>query len=72
MGNSKSNEDAKDFFTGFGNKLEQGFDGLVGSISAPGNLAKALGQYLNSPLGGITIPIIIIGGLFVVSTVLKK
>ena len=55
MGNKKSNENAEEFFIGFGN-----------------GLANSIGSYINSPLGGIMLPIMIIGGLFVVSTVFKK
>ena len=76
MGNKESNENAEEFFVGFGNGLvdrfDKGYGALLNTASAPGNLANSLGSYLTSPLGGIMLPIMIIGGLFVVSTVFKK
>lgn len=76
MGNSKSNEETKDFFTGFSNtltsKFDQGFSGIMNTVNAPGNLANSVGQYINSPLGGIMLPILIVGGLFVVSSVISN
>jgi len=76
MGNKESNENAEEFFIGFGNGLvdrfDKGFGGIMNTVNAPGNLANSIGSYINSPLGGIMLPIMIIGGLFVVSTVFKK
>jgi hypothetical protein len=73
MGNTQqSNQDAKDFFYKIGGVLEKGAGAFTSTIGAPGTLANALSNYINSPLGGITLPIIIIGGMFVASQVLSK
>ena len=76
MGNKESNENAEEFFIGFGNGLvdrfDKGYGAILNTASAPANFANSLGSYLNSPLGGIMLPIMIIGGLFVVRTVFKK
>ena len=76
MGNKESNENAEEFFTGFGNGLvdrfDQGFGGIMNTVNAPAKLAGSVGEYINSPLGGIMIPIMLVGGLFVVITVFGK
>ncbi len=76
MGNSESNEKAEEFFVGFGNGLvdrfDQGFGGIMNTFNAPAKLAGSVGDYLTSPLGGIMIPIMLVGGLFVVMTVFGK
>lgn len=72
MGNSKSAQGANDFFKTVGSKLNGLADGVVGTISAPANLAKSMGEYLNSPMGGMMVPILIIGGLYVASQVLSN
>ena len=76
MGNKESNENAEEFFVGFGNGLvdrfDKGYGAILNTASAPANLANSIGSYINSPLGGIMLPIIIIGGLYVASTVFKK
>ena len=76
MGNKESNENAEEFFTGFCNGLvdrfDKGFGGIMNTVNAPGNLANSVGEYINSPLGGIMIPIMLVGGLFVVITVFGK
>ena len=71
MGN-ESNKGARDFFFGVGGTLEKGAGALSSTIGAPGALAGALPNYVSSPLGGITLPIIILGGLYVASQVLRK
>ena len=72
MGNEQSNKGARDFFFGVGGTLEKGAGALSSTIGAPGQLPGALSNYMNSRLGGITLPIIILGGLYVASQVLKK
>ena len=76
MGNKESNEKAEEFFNGFGNGLvdrfDQGFGGIMNTVKATDNLANSLGSYITSPLCGIMLPIMVIGGLFVGSTVFKK
>ena len=72
MGNKQSDKGARDFFYGVGGVLERGAGALTSTIGAPGALAGALSNYISSPLGGITLPIIILGGLYVASQVLIK
>jgi hypothetical protein len=72
MGNKQSDKGARDFFYGVGGVFERGAGALTSTIGAPGALAGALSNYISSPLGGITLPIIILGGLYVASQVLKK
>ena len=72
MGNKQSDQGARDFFFGLGGVFEKGANAVTSSIAAPGTLASAMANYMNSPLGGITIPIIIIGGMYVASQVLIK
>ena len=72
MGNEQSDAGARDFFYGVGGTLEKGAGALSSTIGAPGQLAGALSNYINSHLGGITLPFIILGGLYVVSQVIKK
>ena len=72
MGTKQSNAGARDFFYGIGGSLEKGMGALTSTISAPGQLASALSNYISSPLGGITLPIVILGGLYVASQVLSK
>ena len=73
MGNTQqSNAGARDFFFGIGGALEKQAGALSSSIGAPGQLAGALSNYINSPLGGITLPIIILGGLYVASQVIRR
>jgi hypothetical protein len=73
MGNTQeTDKGARDFFYNIGGIFEKGAGAITSTIAAPGTLANALGNYINSPLGGITLPIIIIGGMFVASQVLTK
>ena len=65
MGTKQSNEGAADFFHTIGGNLQGLSNAMTSSISAPGQIAEALSNYISSPLGGITIPIVIIGGIFV-------
>jgi hypothetical protein len=72
MGNKQSDAGARDFFYGIGGVFEKQANALSSSIGAPGQLAGALSNYINSPLGGITLPIIILGGLYVASQVIRR
>ena len=72
MGNKQSDAGARDFFLGIGGALEKQAGALSSSIGAPGALAGALSNYINSPLGGITLPIVVLGGLYVASQVLRR
>ena len=59
---------AKCFGT-IGGDLQGLASGKTNIISAPGNVANALAGYLHSPLSGITLPIIIVGGLYFITKV---
>jgi hypothetical protein len=72
MGNSKSAQGANDFFKTIGSKLNNTADGLINTISAPGNMAKSMGEYLNSPMGGMMVPILALGGLYIASQFLSN
>ena len=72
MGTQQSNDGAAKFFGTIGGDLQGLAGGLINTVSAPGNIANALAGYLNSPLSGITLPLIILGGLYVASQVLTK
>ena len=72
MGNKQSDAGARDFFFGIGGAIEKQANALSSSLGAPGTLANALANYMSSPLGGITLPIIILGGMYVASQVLIK
>ena len=72
MGTQQSNEGATKFFYGLGGVLERGGNALSSTIGAPGAIAAALSNYISSPLGGITLPIIILGGMYVASQVVSR
>jgi hypothetical protein len=72
MGTKQSNDGAKDFFYKIGGVLEKGANSLTSSLAAPGQIAAALSNYISSPLGGITLPIIILGGMYVASQVVSR
>jgi hypothetical protein len=73
MGNTQqSHAGARDFFYGLGGALEKGAGSISSTLGAPGQLANALSSYISSPLGGITLPIIILGGLYVASQVIRR
>ena len=72
MGSKQSNDNANKFFYGLGGVLERGGNAISSTIGAPGALAGALSNYISSPVGGITLPIIVLGGLYVASQVLRK
>jgi len=72
MGNKDSNEKADRFFLGLGGVLERGADAGIGLMTLPQQIFKAGSDFISSPMGGILIPIVAIGGLYVVSQVVKK
>ena len=72
MGNSKSDQGAKDFFYGVGGVLERGANASINALTLPQQLLKAGTDFISSPMGSILIPIVAIGGLYVVSQVVKK
>jgi len=72
MGNSKSDQGAKDFFYGVGGLLEKGGNNVINTLTLPQQIFKAGTDFISSPMGSILIPIVAIGGLYVVSQVVKK
>ena len=72
MGNKDSNEKADRFFLGLGGVLERGANSAINTLTLPQQLFKAGTDFISSPMGSILIPIVAIGGLYVVSQVVKK
>ena len=72
MGNSKSDQGAKDFFYGVGGILEKGANAGVGMLTLPQQLMKSATDFISSPMGSLMIPIVAIGGLYIASQVVKK
>ena len=66
MGNDQSNEDARKCFYGIGGAAERGANGLINAASAPSRLMDAMGKFLTSPTTGIILPIVALGGLYIV------
>ena len=70
MGNDQSNQEAKDFFEKIGDRIVSRVDkysnAVTNTLNAPANLANSLGSFLTSPTSGIILPIIALGGLYIV------
>jgi len=66
MGNSESDERARDFFYGIGGHIERGFDSAVNTVTAPARLMDSMGKFLTSPTTGIILPIAALAGLYIV------
>jgi hypothetical protein len=65
MGNSESDQRAKDFFYGVGGKIEKGFDSAVNTFTAPSRLMDSFGKFLTGP-SSLLLPVVALGGLYVV------
>ena len=72
MGNKQSDENAQKFLFGIGGILERGANAGVSALTLPQQLFKAGTDFISSPMGGILIPIVAIGGLYVASQIVKK
>ena len=74
MGNKQSDEGAQKFFGGIGGMFEKTFDAGLGVLTLPQQMMKKSVDFISSPMGSILIPIIAIGGLYVVvnSGLIKK
>jgi len=72
MGNKQSDEGAAKFFGGIGGMFEKTFDAGLGVLTMPQQMMKSATNFISSPMGGIMIPIIAIGGLYIASQVIKK
>jgi hypothetical protein len=55
-----------------GGVLEKGAGAGIGLMTLPQQIFKAGSDFISSPMGSILIPIVAIGGLYVVSQVVKK
>ena len=83
MGNEQSDKGAKDFFGKLGGGLEsilnKGTNQMFETMSMPQKLmsigtkaADGAVNFLSSPRGGILIPIMCIGGLYIAVQLVKK
>ena len=71
MGNKQSDEGAQKFFGGLGGILERGANAGISALTLPQQLLKGATDFISSPLGSIMIPIIAIGGLYVITQIKK-
>ena len=71
MGNKQSDENAQKFLFGIGGILERGANAGVSALTLPQQLLKAGTDSISSPLGSIMIPIVAIGGLYVITQIKK-
>ena len=71
MGNSNSDAGARDFFYGVGGILERGANTAISTLSLPQQLMKSATDFISSPMGSILIPIVAIGGLYVITQIKK-
>ena len=71
MGNKQSDENAQKFLFGIGGILERGANAGVSALTLPQQLLKAGTDFISSPLGSIMIPIVAIGGLYVITQIKK-
>ena len=72
MGNKQTDAGARDFFFGIGGILEKWANSAISTLSLPQQLMKSATDFISSPMGGILIPIVAIGGLYVASQIVKK
>ena len=72
MGNKQSDAGAERFFGGIGGMFEKTFDAGLGMMTLPQQMMKGASDFISSPMGGIMLPIIAIGGLYVASQLIKK
>ena len=69
MGNKQSDEGAAKFFGTIGGDLQGLASGAINMINAPAQIINLLAGFLSFYLWGITLPIIIIGGLYFITEV---
>ena len=65
MGNSESDQRAKDFFYGIGGNIEKAGNSLLNAATAPSRLMDSFGRFLSGP-SSLLLPVVAIGGLYVV------
>ena len=70
MGNSDSNEKAQQFFENLGDQIQQRTDRandlFYKTASIPSQIVGAATQFLTNPMSGLIIPIVALGGLYIV------
>ena len=70
MGNENSNEKAQQFFENLGDQIQQRTDRandlFYKTASIPSQIVGAATQFLTSPMSGLIIPIVALGGLYIV------
>ena len=67
MGTQQSNDGAAKFFGEIGGNIQNIASGAINMINMPAQIMGSLTSFLNSPLSGKTLPIIIIGGLYFIT-----
>ena len=65
MGNSESDQRAKDFFYGVGGNIERAGNSLLNAATAPSRLMDAFGKFLSGP-SSLLLPVVALGGLYIV------
>jgi hypothetical protein len=70
MGNENSNEKAQQFFENLGTQIQQRTDRandlFYKTASIPSQIVGAATQFLTNPMSGLIIPIVALGGLYIV------
>jgi hypothetical protein len=70
MGNENLNEKAQQFFENLGNQIQQRTDRandlFYKTASIPSQVVGAATQFLTNPMSGLIIPIVALGGLYIV------
>ena len=67
MGTQQSNDGAAKFFGTIGADIQGVASGAINMINMPAQIMGSISGFLSSPLSGITLPIIIIGGLYFIT-----
>jgi hypothetical protein len=71
MGNKESDAGARDFFYGLGGIAERTANAGVSMLTLPQQLMKSATDFISSPMGSLMIPIVAIGGLYVITQIKK-
>ena len=71
MGNKDSSDKADRFFLGLGGIAERTANAGVGMLTLPQQLMKSATDFISSPMGSLMIPIVAIGGLYVITQIKK-
>ena len=64
MGNSESDQRAKDFFYGVGGNIERAGNSLLNAATAPSRLMDSFGKFLSGP-SSLLLPVVALGGLYI-------